>query len=199
MNLTRRAWQGMLSALVLAVIVAGCTPHQFNGTAFENPTPAFHFEGVNYDGKPFRLSDHQGKVVVIFFGYTFCPDICPMALSDLKAVAEKLGDRAQDLTVVFVTTDPDRDTRERLAAYVSAFDPAFYGVRLEGQMYETTKAAYGVYSEKSEVDTGDPDNYFIDHSTGVYVIDKAGNLSELFRSDAGVDAILPDLEYWLKQ
>lgn len=198
--LTSRTWHRLLGALVLALTLAGCTrPHQFNGTAFENPTPAFPFEGVNYDGQPFRMSDQQGKVVVVFFGYTFCPDICPLALADLKAVREKLGEQAQDLAVVFVTVDPERDTLERLAAYVGAFDPTFYGVRLEGQMYEATKAAYGVYAEKSEVETGDPDNYFVDHTAGVYVIDKAGNLSEAFRYDAGVDAILPDLDYWLNQ
>lgn len=198
--LTSRTWHRLLGALVLTVILVSCSrPHQFNGTAFENPTPAFPFEGANYDGQPFRMSDQQGKVVVVFFGYTFCPDICPLALSDLKAVAEKLGEQAQNLAVVFVTVDPERDTLERMAAYVGAFDPAFYGVRLEGQMYEATKAAYGVYAEKSEVETGDPANYFVDHTAGVYVIDKAGNLSEAFRYDAGVDALLPDLEYWLSQ
>lgn len=190
----------MLAALVLMLLVSGCArPHQFNGTVFENPTPAFPFEGTNYTGAPFRLSDQQGKVVVIFFGYTFCPDICPLALADLKAVATKLGAKAQDLAVVFVTVDPERDTLERLAAYVGAFSPAFYGVRLEGQMYETTKKTYGVYAEKSKVETGDPNTYFVDHSAGVYIIDKTGNLTEAFRYDAGVDAMLPDLEYWLSQ
>lgn len=190
----------MLVTLVLALTLVSCTrPHEFNGTVFDNPTPAFAFEGVNYTGEPFRLSDQQGKVVVIFFGYTFCPDVCPLALADLKQVAAQLGEKAQDLAVVFVTVDPERDTLDRLATYVGAFDPAFYGVRLEGEMYEATKAAYGVYAEKSEVETGDPNSYFVDHSAGVYVIDKAGNLSEAFQYNAGVDAILPDINYWLAQ
>ena len=190
----------LLATLVLTLTVVSCTkPHQFNGTVFENPAPAFPFEGTNYTGDPFRLSDQQGKVVVIFFGYTFCPDVCPLALADLKAVTTKLGEKAQDLAVVFVTVDPERDTLERLAAYVGAFSPAFYGVRLEGQMYEATKAAYGVFVEKRPAENGDPNNYFVDHSAGVYVIDKTGNLSEAFRFDAGVDAFVPDLDYWLSQ
>lgn len=182
------------------LLFAACrSPHQFSGTVFENPTPAFPFEGTNYTGEPFRLSDQQGKVVVIFFGYTFCPDVCPLALADLKTVTSKLGETAKDLAVVFVTVDPERDTLERLAAYVQAFDPTFYGVRLEGPMYEVTQKAYGVFVEKRPAENGDPNNYFVDHSAGVYVIDKTGNLVEAFRFDSGVDAILPDLDYWLSQ
>jgi protein SCO1 len=183
--------------LLVALLLSACARHEFNGTVFDNPTPAFAFEGVNYTGEPFRLSALQGKVVVIFFGYTFCPDVCPLALADLKQVADQLGEKAQDLAVVFVTVDPERDTPERLATYMNAFDPTFYGVRLEGQMYEATKAAYGVFAEKSEVKTGDPNNYFVDHTGGLYVLDKAGNLSEAFRFDAGVDALAADIEYWI--
>lgn len=199
-TLSSRSWRTLLATLVLIVAVVGCTqPHQFNGTVFENSAPAFPFEGANYTGDPFRMSDQQGKVVVIFFGYTFCPDVCPLALADLKAVATKLGEKAQDLAVVFVTVDPERDTLERLAAYVSAFSPDFYGVRLEGQMYEATQKAYGVFVEKRPAENGDPNNYFVDHSGGVYIIDKTGNLVEAFRFDAGVDAISGDLDYWLSQ
>lgn len=190
----------LLAVLMLALLLSGCTrPHQFNGTAFEKPTAAFPFEGISHDGQPFRMSDQRGKVVVVFFGYTFCPDVCPLTLSDLNQVVEKLGEQAQALAVVFVTVDPERDTVERLSAYVNAFNPTFYGVRLEGQMYEATKAAYGVFVEKNTTASSDPENYFVDHSGGVYVIDKTGNLSEALRYDAGVDAMLADLTYWLSQ
>ena len=186
-------------ALLIALLLTGCSPHQFNGTVLETPTPAFAFEGTNYTGEPFRLSDQQGKVVVIFFGYTFCPDICPLTLANLKQVADQLGEKAQDLAVVFITVDPERDTVERLAPYVTAFSPDFYGVRLEGQMYEATKKAYGVFAEKSKVATSDANNYFVDHTGGVYIIDKNGDWRELFGHDATVEALLPDIEYWLEQ
>jgi protein SCO1/2 len=181
------------------LLLAACRPHEFNGTTFDQVALAYPFEGVNYDGAPFRLSDQQGKVVLVFFGYTFCPDVCPLTLADLNQVAHKLSDQADNLVVVFVTVDPERDTLERLKAYVGAFNPAFYGVRLEGEMYTATKSTYGVYAERSEVETEDPDNYYVDHSTGLYLVDKAGNLSELFRYDAGVDALVPDIAYWLAQ
>jgi len=198
--LTRGVRSLLPVALVLGAILTGCTrPHQFNGTAFENPTPAFPFEGTNHDGQPFRLSEQQGKVVVVFFGYTFCPDICPLTLADLNRVVQQLGEKAQELAVVFVTIDPERDTLAQLSAYINAFNPTFYGVRLEGQMYETTKKTYGVYAEKNTTASSDPNNYFMDHSGGIYVIDKTGNLSEALRYDAGVDALLADLGYWLEQ
>lgn len=200
LNLSSRSRWVIGAALVLVLTITACAkPHQFSGTIFENPSPAFPFEGTNYTGDPFRMREQQGKVVVIFFGYTFCPDVCPLALADLKTVTSKLGEKAKDLAVVFVTVDPERDTLERLTAYVQAFDPTFYGVRLEGQMYEVTQKAYGVFVEKRPAENGDPNNYFVDHSAGVYVIDKTGNLVEAFRFDSGVDALLPDLEYWLSQ
>jgi len=190
----------MLLFFVLVTSLTSCaSSHQFSGSVLENPVPAYAFEGTNYTGDPFRLSDHHGKVVVIFFGYTLCPDICPLTLANLKQVADKLGDKAQDLAVVFITVDPERDTVERLATYVQAFSPDFYGVRMEGQMYEATKKAYGVFAEKSKVDTGNPDSYFVDHTGGIYIIDRNGDWRELFRHDATVEMLLPDIDYWLEQ
>jgi len=195
--LARNRW--VLPLALLVVLLTGCSRHEFSGSVLETPTPAFAFEGTNHTGEPFRLSDQQGKVVVIFFGYTFCPDICPLTLANLKQVTDQLGDKAQDLAVVFITVDPERDTVERLATYVNAFSPDFYGVRLEGQMYEATKKAYGVYAEKSKVETGDADSYFVDHTGGVYIIDKNGDWRELFGHDATVETLLPDIAYWLEQ
>lgn len=189
----------MLLVLVLVTTLTSCaSPHQFSGSVLETPTPAFAFEGTNYTGDPFRLSEQQGKVVVIFFGYTFCPDICPLTLANLKQVADKLGDKAQDLAVVFITVDPERDTTDRLATYVQAFSPDFYAVRMEGQMYEATKKAYGVFAEKSKVATGNADSYFVDHTGGIYIIDRNGDWRELFTYEATPEQMLPDIEYWLE-
>src|SRR5690349_405860 len=128
------------AALVMSLLLTGCgQPHQFAGTAFEDPPVAFAFEGTNYDGTPFRMSEQAGKVVVLFFGYTSCPDICPLTLAEFKQLNDLLGEQAENVAFVFVTVDPERDTQERMASYVSAFNPAFYGVRLEGEMYEGTK------------------------------------------------------------
>lgn len=197
--LKRGTWLSLLVLMVSILLISCRQPHTFAGTAFEDPPVAFAFEGTNYDGTPFRMSDQQGKVVLLFFGYTSCPDICPLTLAEFKQLATQLGERAEDVAFVFVTVDPQRDTQEKMASYVSAFDPSFYGVRLEGEMYEGTKKGYGVYVEKRSAENGDPNSYLVDHTGGIYVVDKVGNLSETFSYDTGAAAMLPDIEYWLEQ
>lgn len=190
-----------LLLLVALALLSGCSkPHVFNGTTFDESGPAFDFAGVNYDGSPFHLSDQHGKVVLIFFGYTFCPDVCPFTLADMNTLATQLGEQAADVAFVFVTVDPERDTLEKLATYIPSFNPDFYGVRLEGEMYERTKTAYGVYVEKRPVEGSEvPGGYFVDHTGIIYVIDKAGNLAEVFPPGSDAATMQPDVEYWLEQ
>ncbi|HRW08888.1 MAG TPA: SCO family protein [Caldilineaceae bacterium] len=186
---------------VLVVGLAGCSkPHEFSGTVFDSTAAAFDFTGTNYDGTTFQLSDHRGEVVLLFFGYTFCPDVCPFTLADLNMLYNQLGDNAENLTVVFVTVDPERDTLEKMASYVPAFNPNFYGVRLEGEMYEAVKTAYGVYVEKRFVEGSEiPGGYFVDHTGIIYLVDKVGNLSEVFPPNSDADFMQADVEYWLSQ
>lgn len=186
--------------LVLTLLLpTACTRRpQLNGTLFDTPVEAYDISGTNYDGTPFRLSDTRGKITVIFFGYTFCPDVCPFTLADLKQVREKLGDKASDFAVVFITVDPERDTLDKLKPYVQAFNPTFYGVRMEGEALEAAKTTFGIYAAKSETSTGTPDSYFVDHTAALYLVDRAGNLRETLPYDAGPEQILPDVEYWLQ-
>lgn len=186
--------------LFLSLLLAACSePHQFSGTVFDETAQAFDFTGTNYDGSPFQLSEHRGEVVLLFFGYTFCPDVCPFTMTDLNTLYDQLGEQAEDLTVVFVTVDPERDTLETMAAYVPAFNAEFYGVRVEGEMYEAVKTAYGLYVEKREVEGANADNYFVDHTGIIYLIDKSGNLSEVFPPSSDADFMQADVEYWLEQ
>ncbi|MCB0065295.1 MAG: SCO family protein [Caldilineaceae bacterium] len=186
--------------LLLSLLLGACSkPHQFSGTVFDETGQAFDFTGTNYDGSAFQLSDHRGEVVLLFFGYTFCPDICPLTLTDLSTLYEQLGEQANNLTVVFVTVDPERDTLETMASYVPAFNSEFYGVRVEGEMYEAMKKAYGLYVEKRAIEGADADTYFVDHTGIIYLIDKEGNLSEVFPVDSKADFMQADVEYWLKQ
>lgn len=190
----------LLSTLALVLLSSCRRPHTFSGTTFDETGPAFDFAGVNYDGSPFRLSEQHGKVVLIFFGYTFCPDVCPFTLADMNTLATQLGEQATEVAVVFVTVDPERDTLEKLSTYIPSFNPDFYGVRLEGEMYEATKTAYGVYVEKRPVEGSEvPDGYFVDHTGIIYVIDKQGNLAEVFPPGSDAAAMQPDVEYWLAQ
>jgi len=187
--------------IVLGLGLSACSkPHEFNGTVFEETAQAFDFTGTNYDGSTFQLSDHRGKVTLIFFGYTFCPDVCPFTLTDFNTLHEQLGDDASEVTVVFITVDPERDTIDKLASYVPAFNPNFYGVRLEGEMYEAVKTAYGVYVENRPIEGApESDEYFVDHTGIIYLIDKSGNLSEVFPPNSDADFMQDDVRYWLQQ
>ncbi len=197
----KRTTNQLLLVIFVLVLLVGCSkPHTFNGTTFDETGPAFDFVGTNYDGSPFKLSDQRGKVVLIFFGYTFCPDVCPFTLADMNTMATQLGDAADDVAFVFVTVDPERDTLEKLATYIPSFNADFYGVRLEGEMYEATKTAYGVYVAQNPVEGSEvPGSYFVDHTGIIYVIDKQGNLAEVFSPGSDAATMLPDVEYWLSR
>lgn len=193
-------WPSLLLLLTAWVLTACARDYTFNGTVLQDPSPAAEIVGLNYDGNTFRLSDHQGQVVMIYFGYTYCPDVCPTTLAELKQIKDKLGRKASNVAFVFVSVDPDRDTQERLAQYVPAFDASFYGVRIEEPALDEIKQAYGVYAEKHVEDGAqDSDNYLMDHSSGVYVIDRAGRLREVFSFDDDSDTMLPDMEYLLAE
>lgn len=147
----------------------------FHGFVLEPARPAPSVDLVDQYGQPFRLEDHEGNVVVMFFGYTNCPDVCPATLIYYTRVKQHLGPLADDVRFVFVSVDPEYDTPERLEQYISRFDPSFYG--LSGTVEETVEVTqqYGVYVEKVE-DESSPVGYWVNHGSLTYVIDKAGNL-----------------------
>jgi len=186
--------------LLLAMTwLASCgKSYTFHGTVNDPPQPATAVVGTNWNGQPFQLRDQQGKVVVAFFGYTNCPDVCPLTLANMNEAYQKLGDKAKSVTFVFISTDPARDTPERLAAYVPAFNREFYGINIPEAALVPIKKAFGIYSEKH---TGDPqpsaDSYFVDHTGYVYIIDQKGQWRLTFPYDAPIDDIVADVEQLL--
>ena len=147
------------------------------------------------DGKPRTLADFRGKAVVIFFGYTHCPDICPTTLADMAGVMKKLGADAARVQVLFVTLDPERDTPDVLAQYVPAFDPGFLGLR--GDDAETQRAAkeFKIFYEKRPGKA--PGAYTVDHSAQSYVIDPQGRLRLFVRNDRIAQDLAEDLRILL--
>ncbi len=167
-----------LSLLVFsAVWIAACGQ--------QDPAPKFLLTDVtgasfgkalaltDHNGKPRTLSDFRGKVVVLFFGFTHCPDVCPTTLAELAMVAKELGNDADRLQVLFVTVDPERDTREMLQRYVPSFNPGFLG--LYGDAEATAKAAkeFKIFFQKQPLPSG---GYSVDHSAGTYILDQQGRL-----------------------
>jgi protein SCO1/2 len=149
--------------------------------------PVFHL--VDVDRRPRTPADFRGRVAIVYFGFTHCPDVCPSELLKLSLAAKQLGPMAEDLRVIFVTLDPERDSPALLKDYVRAFDSRFVG--LTGSTAEINAAAASFSVAFSKVVTGK--DYTIEHSTGVYVLDKSGHLRLVGTSDTSVDDWVHDL------
>jgi protein SCO1 len=145
----------------------------------------------------FRLSHQQGKVVVLAFGYTTCPDICPATLGEFKRLLAGLGKEAEDVEMVFVTVDPQRDTAERIQAYTAGFDTRIRGLSGSENELALVWQAYGVTRIIREV--GSKAGYLVDHSTRMYVIDRAGNLRVTYAFGTPVEDLLSDLRFLVKE
>jgi len=179
------------------LLAAACdsSDPRFKGTDITGADYGKSLELTDHTGRPRRLEDFRGKAVVVFFGFTHCPDVCPTTLAEVSQVMQALGPDAQRVQVLFVTVDPERDTKEVLAKYVTAFDPRFLG--LYGDAAATQRAAkeFKVYYEKRKAG----DSYSVDHSGQTYVIDPQGRL-RLFERPERIAADLPeDLRTLLKQ
>lgn len=129
---------------------------------------------TDHNGQKRSMSDFKGKVITLFFGYTHCPDVCPTTMVDLKKTMKLLGDKADEVQVIFVTVDPQRDTQAVLAQFVPSFDPRFIG--LWGSLQETAETLGNFKIYYSKVPTQKQGDYTIDHSAGMYVFDKTGKI-----------------------
>lgn len=148
--------------------------YSYQGSLIDPPVQAPEIKLTDVNGETFELGALNGKVVIMFFGYTSCPDVCPVTLSDFHQIRSQLGEAAEEAKFVFITVDPERDTPERLKIYLSNFDPEIIGLTGSRSELEAVWSSYGVYQAKSEA--SDADNYLVDHSSRIYVIDKQGNL-----------------------
>jgi protein SCO1/2 len=146
-------------------------------------------------GRVRHLADFRGKAVVLFFGFTHCPDVCPTTLADLAGVVKTLGPDAERVQVLFVTVDPERDTPDQLAQYVRAFDPRFIALRGDAAATQRVAKEFKIYYEKRK----QGDSYTVDHSAQSYVIDAQGRLRLLVRHDRLASDLPDDLRVILKQ
>ena len=180
-----------------ALLLAACSP----------PAPTFKatdisgvdwgsgdFELTAHTGKPVKATDFQGKVVIMFFGFTHCPDVCPPTMAKLAVLMKRLGDDAQRVQVLFVTVDPENDTVKQLAGFVPQFNPTFIG--LTG----TDKEIAAVASEYKVAYGKNPKNpTYGDHSTGILIKDAKGKLRLLVKNDVPVEDLEHDVRVLLKE
>jgi len=188
-----------LGLLLLAFALAGCgvASPGFKSTDVTGADCCRDFKLTDHHGKTRTLADFRGKAVVIFFGYTQCPDVCPTTMAEMKSVVQQLGADGKRVQVLFVTLDPERDTRELLAEYVPAFDPDFLG--LYGDLETTAKTAkeFRVFYQKHAGPT--PSSYTLDHTAGSYVFDPQGRVRLFVRHGDGGANLVADLRMLLKE
>jgi protein SCO1 len=148
------------------------------------------------DGKTVTDQTYRGKWLLIYFGYTFCPDACPTALTNMSAALDKLGPEAADLQPLFITVDPQRDTREAMADYMKSFDARIVGLTGTEQEIASVAQAYRVYYAPQKT-AGD--EYLVDHSTAIYLMNPAGKFVRVFAGDLSGDQMADQLRKWMNQ
>lgn len=169
----------------------------YQGSIIEPPVEAFDFELAMAGGESFRLGDQRGKVVLMFFGYANCPDVCPTTLSEFKRVHEALGEDAGQVAFVFVTVDPERDPPEMVAQYARAFNPDFIGLSGAEEELAPIWEEYFVY--RNRVESESASGYLMEHSARVMVIDKHGNLRMTFPFGMADEAMTEDVQHLLAE
>lgn len=171
-------------------------PYVFHGQTIQSnqAAPSVELDGPN--GSTVRLTDYEGKVVVLYFGYTFCPDVCPITLSKLDRALDILGDDAEDVQVIMVSVDPERDTPEVLEQYMAHFNPDFVGVTGDVDAVDRIATVYGVYYEAEE--GSEATGYLVNHTATVMVVDKDGYLKLVLPFEGTAEEVAADLGFFLR-
>lgn len=204
----RRSPAGLWIAVsVVAIIaIAGASwwflfrpqPYEFKYGFYEPAQAAPELsDAVDQHGQPFSFSEHEGKVIFVYFGYTHCPDACPATLDEFMEVKEELGDKADDVEFVMITVDPSRDTPERLTEYLDFWDPEFYGVSMPQDETDQIARDWAVtfsYEEKNS-----RGGYMVNHEVSSFVIDKEGNKRLTYPLGSDPSTMSKDVEYLLKE
>jgi protein SCO1/2 len=191
-----------IAACAIAVGAAGlftaCSEQKaaFNSIDLTGADYAKAFELTDHNGQVRHLTDFAGKVVVMFFGYTQCPDVCPTSMSELAEIKKALGADGARLQGIFVSVDPQRDTPEVLKAYMANFDPTFLALHTTPEKLVELAKNYKVYYKKVEGKT--PTSYTMDHSAGSYVYDTKGQLRLFTRYGSGAKLLTADIQLLLK-
>lgn len=180
-------------AMLLLVFAAACSdpPPKFRSTDVTGMNLSGDFRLTDHNGRERTLADFRGKVVVLFFGYTHCPDVCPTTMAELAAAMKQLGKDAERVQVLFVTVDPERDTADLLAKYVPSFNPGFLGLRGSAENTAKTAKDFKIMYQKQPGAT--PETYTVDHSAGTFVFDPQGRLRLYVSYGKGADVFAHDI------
>ena len=195
------ALAAVAAAIAATAGLAGCQKaepaHKFNAVDLTGAEYARKFDLPDFNGKERTLADFTGKVVVVFFGYTQCPDACPTTMTELAQVKKLLGPESARVQVLFITVDPERDTAALLKSYVTNFGSDFLALRGDPVQIKAVTREFKVFYEK--VPGTAPDNYTIDHTAGTYVFDQQGRIRLFARSGMPPEQLADDIKALLVQ
>ena len=185
----------IIGLLMVLFLVSCQAPYEFHGTELPNAQPIPEILLQSAEGE-MSLHDFKGQYTFVYFGYTFCPDVCPITLTKLKQVKTELGDQGGEMAVVMVTVDPERDTPENLAEYVGHFDDSFVGLSGDLETIETMGKPFGLYYEHHEgtAESG----YLVDHTARTFLLNKDSEVIMTFAHQTSADEIYEDLAHLLK-
>lgn len=198
---SKRGWRWAaigIGALVLGLLAGWLilkffpVPYTYHGTVIQSPQTANNFTLTGKDGRPISLADFRGQAVMLYFGYTFCPDVCPATMVELAKAKDALGDDSDKVQVIMISVDPERDTPEILNEYVTHFNPSFIG--LTGTADEVASAAtpFGIFYEKHEGSAAS--GYLIDHTASVIVVDPEGYIRLVYSFNTPGEDMAEDLK-----
>lgn len=189
---------GLVLGLALVFGLQGfIDSYRYQGSLINPPYPATNFTLTDQNGQPYQLNSQRGKVTLLFFGYSQCPDVCPATLAEFKQIRAQLGNQARDAAFIFITVDPDHDTPAALKTYLAKFDPNITGLTGTRSQLLPVWKSYGVY-QNNQTSTASLDA-LIDHSSYIYVIDRPGNMRETFSYGDPLDGMVKDVEHLIKE
>ncbi|CAM5205912.1 Protein SCO1/2 OS=Castellaniella defragrans OX=75697 GN=HNR28_000201 PE=3 SV=1 [Castellaniella denitrificans] len=195
----RRLLAAALSALPLALALPGCTskaePLPFEGNDITGSHLGRDLDMTDTTGQRRTLADFRGKVLLVFFGYTQCPDVCPTAMALAAQTMQLLGDQARDVRVIMVSVDPARDTPDILGAYVQAFDPSFIGLTGTPEQLDKTARSFKAFYAKEPGPT--PEHYAMNHSSAFYLMDRDGEARALLGPSLTPEDVAHDIKLLL--
>lgn len=194
----RTYWHRVIFLCFFALFLTACSPDkpQFKSIDLTGADYAKDFALPDQNGQSRSIKDFAGKVVVVFFGFTQCPDVCPTSMAELAGIKKSLGADGNKLQAVFISVDPERDTPDILKAYMGNFDPTFLALRPSLEQMPVVGKDFKIYYKK--VDGKTPTSYSMDHSAGYYIYDTKGRLRLYNRYGSGAEGLLGDIRLLLK-
>ena len=197
----KRAWPVLALLVVLALVSVWAFSRlrvpELHGTVLQSAERPADFTLSGSDGQPHSLSDFQGKWTALYFGYTFCPDVCPTTLADLRVARQQLGNQADDLQVVMVTVDPQRDTADKMKQYLGFFDPTFLGLTGDEQAISNAATQFGIFYEAEQ--TAGATGYLVSHTSTIIILDPDGRMRYLIPFGVKGPEIAADLRWLMRR